>query len=249
MTQKIEILIIESDIDAQERYKKFLSKSPLISNTWFATDTDQAILKIISDSPDMVLLEYPPKGKTGKDLIKFIKNKLTETTVILAADTKEYAADAIHLGIFNYLVKPLQKEEFLKIIEKVQLIKHTNQQSRIKQIIEKTQKETRLKFQTTKGYLIIDPDEILYCKADGFCTEIYLTNNRVELSYLFLSKLDEILKQFDFLRVSRSYLINQKYIRKIYRSSNTIVLSCDGKEHEVKGSKIHIKNLSKFDTE
>lgn len=246
---KICVLIIESEPETLKHINELLLANPLVSDIECVTDSDQALLKILDNNPDMVLLENPIKGKVGKGLVKFIQTKLTETAIVFVCETKEYASDAIRSGIFNYLLKPVSQAELEKITEKVHLIKQTNIQERINQIIEKTPENTKLKFQTTKGYLIVDPEEILYCKADGFCTELHLTNDRLELSYLFLSKLDEILNQFNFLRVSRSYLINQKYIRKIYRSNNTIILSSDGKEYEIKGSKPQIRNLSKFDAE
>lgn len=243
------VLIIESEPESLQQTKELLLANPLVSNVESAIDTDQALLKIIDCNPDLVLLEYPTKGKAEKELIKFIQKILTLTTIVFVSSNKEYAASAIRHGVYNYLLKPVSKQELGKITTKVNLIKQNNTQSRINQIIEKTPLKTRLKFQTTKGYLIFDPEEILYCKADGFCSELYLTNNRVEMSYLFLSKLDEILRQFNFLRVSRSCLINQKYIRKIYRGNNTIILSSDGKEYEIKSSKLHTKKLSKYDTE
>ncbi len=246
---KIFALIIESEIDSLNLLLDIFGANPLISGIETAADSDQAILKIINFIPDIVLFEYPPKGNSGKDLLKFIQTKLTETTIIIVSETKDYAATAIRNGIFNYLLKPVSKEDLDKVIDKISLIKQTNVQSRINEIIQKTPEETRLRFQTTKGYLIVDPEEILYCKADGFCTELHLSNERTELSYLFLSKLEEILRQFNFLRVSRSYLINQKFIRKISRSNNTIILSSNGKEYVVKGSKQQIKNLINFDSE
>jgi len=69
------------------------------------------------------------------------------------------------------------------------------------------------------------------------------------LSSQFLLRFEEMLTQFNFLRVSRSHLINQSFIRKIYRTRNIIVLSAKGKEYEIKAGKGHIKKLSKFDNE
>jgi len=244
----IRVLVIDNEPKSQKRSTKILRANPKVSDVECVENSDEALLKIINNTPDIILISYPTKGNSGKELIKFIKNKLPGTTLIILSDSKDYAATAIRNGIYNYILKPVSKEKFKDIIEKVQLVKQTNIQSRINEIIENNQEDTRLRFPTTKGYLIVDPKEILFCKADGFCTELHL-NNRMELSYLFLSKFEETLIKFNFLRVSRSYLINIKYIRKIYRSTNIIVLASDGKEYEVKGSKIHIRNLSKFDSE
>jgi DNA-binding LytR/AlgR family response regulator len=247
--QNISVLVVESDPESLKYTIELLHKNSLVSNIESVADSDHALLKIIVCSPDIVFLEYPAIGNSGEQLIKFIQTKLTETTIVFVSRTKEYAANAIHKEIFNYLLKPISKGELDKVIANVNLYKQTNIQARINQIIEKIPDDTRLKLQTSKGYLIVAPDEILYCKADGFYSELHLTNDRVELSYQSLSKLDEILGQYNFFRASRSIYINMKYIRKIYRNTNTIVLSREGKEYEVKGSRNHIKNLSQFDSD
>ena len=247
--QNISVLVVESDPESLKNTIELLQKNSLVSNIESVADSNQALLKMIDCYPDIVLLEYPAIGNSGTQLIKFIQLKLPETTIVFVSKTKEYAANAIHIEIFNYLLNPIVKSELEKVIANVSLCKQTNYQTRINQIIEKIPDDTRLKLQTSKGYLIVAPEEILYCKADGFYSELHLTNDRVELSYQSLSKLDEILGQYNFFRASRSIYINMKYIRKIYRNTNTIVLSREGKEYEVKGSRNHIKNLSQFDSD
>ncbi|MFY9151182.1 MAG: LytTR family DNA-binding domain-containing protein [Prolixibacteraceae bacterium] len=247
--ENISVLIIDSDSESLNYIKELTDANTLVSVIETAVDSEQALLRIISMTPDLVFLEYPTVGKAGKEIIKYIQNHLDETTLVFTSETKDYASIAIRHGVYNYLLKPVQKEDIERIVSKVHLVKQTNQGIRIRQIIERTHEEKRLRLQTIRGFIILDPEEILYCKADGFYTEIFLTGNRNELSYLFISKLDEILKQFEFVRVSRSYLINMKYIRKIYKASNTIVLSSNGQEYEVKASKQQIRSLSKFNSE
>lgn len=247
--QKLFVLVIESKLRSLKQTIKLLQKNSLVSEIESAANTDQAIPKIINFSPDIILFEYPPVGNSGNELLKFIQAKLTGTFIIFVSETTDYAATAIRNGIYNYLIKPISPEELDQIIRKVYLIKQTNSQSRINEIIEKTSAENKLKFQTTRGYLIIGPEDILYCKADGLCSYLYLTNDRVEHSFLSISKVEEILRQFNFLRINRSHLINQKYIRRILRSTYSVILVADGKEYEVKGSIQQIKNLSNFEVE
>lgn len=248
-SHKIRSLIIDSEQESLEHTIELLQANPMVSEIETADTTDQAILKIINCNPDIIFLDYPSKGQAEKELIEFVKTKLTATTLVFISKTKEHAAFAIKNGIFKYLLKPIKKEELKKIINTVYETKKNNSHTRINQIIERTPEEARLRLQTTKGYLMLNPDELIFCKAAGFYTELYLTRDRVELSSQFISKFEEMLSQFNFWRVSRSHLINQQFIRKIYRNKNIIVLSSDGKEYEVKGGKIHIRNLSKPDTE
>lgn len=245
---KISVLVIDSDPKSLTHTIKMLESNTSVCKIDSAEDSDKALFKMIEETPDMVLIEYPTKGNAGKELIKYIKTKLADTTIIFVSETKDYAADAIQNEIFNYLLKPVPGEELKKIINKALLIKQTNIRTRINDLIESTQEEGKIKIQTTRGYFVIHPDEIIYCKADGFCTEVVLTSGRVEVSYIFLSKLEEMLRLFNFLRINRSYVVNQKYIRKIYRGSYNVVLSHDGKEYEIKGSKTILKDLSNYET-
>ena len=248
-TNNISIIIIDSEQESLNQTINLLQANSLVSEVITANNTDQAILKIINTSPDIILYNYPSKGNAEKELIDFVKTKLSETIFVFISQNKEDAAFAIQNGIYNFLLKPIIYEELEEIITTVLQTKQNLSQTRISQIIENTPEEVRLRLRTTKGYLILNPDELIYCKSEGFYTELYLSRDRVELSSQFLLKFEEMLAQYNFIRVSRSHLINQRFLRKIYRNTNTIVLSCDGKEYEVKGSKIHIRNLSKFDTE
>lgn len=248
-SHKICCLIIDSEQESLEHTVELLQGNQLISEIETADTTNKAILKILNCNPDIIFFDYPSKGQAEKELIEFVKTKLKGTTLVFISGTKEHAAFAIQNGIFNFLLKPVKKEELDKIAKTVYETKQNNSSIRINQMIEKTPEEARLRLQTSKGYLILNPDELIFCKADGYFTELYFTRDRVEISSQLLMKFEEMLSQFNFLRVSRSHLINKNFIRKIYRNNNTIILSTDGKEYEIKGGKIHIRNLSKFDTE
>lgn len=246
---RISILIVESDPESRDYLNEILKVNTLVSSIELTGDTDEALLKLISISPDLVLMEYPSPGKTGKELIKFVRTKNENSIIAFVSKTKQFAAVAIRNGIFNYLIKPVSPVELRQLVSKVQKIKQSNISSRVQEIIEKSQEKIKLRFQILKGYLMVDPNEILYCKAEGFYTEVYLLNGRMELSYLFISKLEEILREYNFVRFNRSYIINTLYLRKLFSGKNIIVLSANGKEIEIKGSKTRIRMLSQFVSE
>lgn len=245
----INILLIDREPSSIKHVRELLETNPLISSIDSVEDSDLALLKIINSSPDIVFMEYPFIGNTGNTLVNFIRTKLAETVIVLVSDSKIHAATAIRSGLFNYLLKPIDKEAIDKVMDKVLLERSVNNIERINQIIEQIPEPTRLKLQTSKGYLLINPEELIYCKADGVYTELYLTNTRVDLSYLFLSKVEEILKPYNFMKISRSCIINMMYLRRVFRDNNTIILSVNGKEYEVKGTKQSVRILSNIEME
>ncbi|MDO8929574.1 MAG: LytTR family DNA-binding domain-containing protein [Bacteroidota bacterium] len=246
---QIGALIIERDVTALEHLKNLLGFYPMVSFIETATDTDVALLKVIDINPDIVFLEYPVKGKTGKKIIKFIQTKLPNTSVVFVTKSKKYAVDAIGHEVYNYLLKPVVKTELVKILEKVQPDKQANILNLIDEIIEKKQDDHRLKFHTTKGYTLINPNEILFCKAEGHYTELHFVNKSRELTNMFLSKVEQILNPYNFLRISRSMVVNKNYIRKVFPTTDTLILSVNGLEYEIKGSRLQMKTLNRTDFE
>lgn len=243
---QVGILIIESDKIEQNQIAQSFQANPLVSFVEIAEDTDVALLKIIDLNPDLVLMEYPLKGKTGDGIIKFIQSKLPETTIVFISVSKEYAAEAIRHKVYNYLLKPIVKTELGRILEKVQLRKQTNSLLRLNEIIENSKEKALMRFNTSKGFIIINPDEIIFCKADGSYTELHFTNKNIELTYLSLSKMEKILDFYNFMRISRSIIVNKNYIRKVYLTANKLVLSSNGEEYEINGSRLQIRILRKI---
>jgi DNA-binding LytR/AlgR family response regulator len=245
---ELKVLIIDSEQSTIEQTVESLEKNHSISQIEHVNDSDSALLKIISLNPDIIFIGHPLNNAAVNPLIKFVKSKYPETVIAIISDSKKYAAEAIRNGIFNFLLRPLDVAEIDKIISKVHKIRERNDKFKIIQIIDQIPETTRIKLQTLKGYLMLNPDEVIYCKADGVYTEFCLTDGRVEMSYLFLSKVEELLKPYNFMKVSRSYIINLRYLRRIFRDNNAIILSVGGFEYEVKGSKQSVKVLGKIET-
>jgi len=249
MEHKICVLIIDSEPKSVFHIQEILKENSSIDRVDVASDSDMVLKKVIEFTPDVVLMEFPFRDNTINELYKFIKTKLTETTIVFISESKDNAAQAIQHGVYHYLLKPILNDKLNKIIGQVLLLKQNSVQLKIKQVIEKSTEEKRLMFYTSKGYVLIDPEEIIFCKADGIFSEMYLTQNRKEIIYLFLSRVEEMLGSDDFIRSSRKFLINKKYIRKVFKNDNSILLFHEGKEYIVKGSKQHIRNLTKLNTD
>lgn len=241
------VLIIDNEAQELLKIVNLLQSNPFISEILTASDTNEAILKIISKSPDVVLIDYPTKGNSEKELFELIKTKLQDSTLIFVSESKEFAKTAIQNGIYNYLLKPLNRKALDDQIKIALEKKHSNIKSRFDQLISNNVNEIRLRFLTTNGYIIFSPDELIFCKATGYYTELYLTNDRNEISHLSLLKIEEKMIPYGFLRIGRTHMINPKYIKRIFKKGNTITLSSDGIEYELKAGKDQLKKLSNFE--
>jgi two-component system, LytTR family, response regulator len=236
------ILIIEDNPKSLQQILKTLQENTAVTNIVTAEDTDLAFLKLINMSPDIILLEYPPKGKTANELIELIKTRFPETILAFISDSKAHAVTAIQKGIYDYILKPVKKESINKLVQKGIEIKYSNIQQRLAQAIENKHSDSRMHFQTVKGYVLFNPEELIFCKSADSLTELYFVGEKTVSSYFSLMKFEEMLSFSGFMRVSRTHIINPHFIRRI--SKNTITLSSNGTEYEIKAGKNNIKKLS-----
>ena len=80
-------------------------------------------------------------------------------------------------------------------------------------------------------------NSILYCKADDNYTEIYLQNGKKKLVSKTLKYIEESLKDANFARVHKSYLVNVNEVVKYVKGKGGSVVLSNGKEIMVSASK------------
>ena len=82
-------------------------------------DSGEALLEALDhDVPDIVLLDLKMTGMTGLETLKHIRPKAPQVLVILltAYGTVEDAVEAMKLGAYDYVVKPVQMEALKAIL-------------------------------------------------------------------------------------------------------------------------------------
>ncbi len=66
-----------------------------------------------------------------------------------------------------------------------------------------------------KDVTVLDQDDILYCKADGRYTQIFIEKDKSILTSRLLKEIESALSKRSFCRIHHSYLINLNHITSI----------------------------------
>jgi DNA-binding NtrC family response regulator len=105
------ILIIDDDQNIRETLKVLLSKEYKVI---LAENGLAGIQKLKSESPDLIITDLKMDGLDGIDVLKKVKEYGVDTPVILMTAFEEIQSclDAIQLGAFDYIGKPLDIEKF-----------------------------------------------------------------------------------------------------------------------------------------
>ena len=77
-----------------------------------------------------------------------------------------------------------------------------------------------------KDVKVIEQDDILYCKADGRYTHVFIDKDKSILTTRLLKDIESVLSKRTFCRIHHSYLINLNHVTGI-RNHNKLILNYD----------------------
>jgi PAS domain S-box-containing protein len=112
---KTKILVIDDEEGMRFTFNKFLSDREYEVST--ASDFDEALASISKTDYDVIFADIILKGKTGIDVLREVKKRNLNSPVVIITGYPdiETASEAVRLGAFDYIPKPVRKEELLRV--------------------------------------------------------------------------------------------------------------------------------------
>lgn len=198
-------LIIDDEELARELIETHLSQLDGFELVASCASAIEASTILQQQTIDLLFLDIEMPVLTGTE---FFKNLIQKPSVIFTTAYRDYALDGFELNAIDYLLKPITFGRFFKGIEKFLESKNTTTEVILKDndvvnknfiYIRNDRKQVKIKF-----------DDILYIESLKDYVKIHL----LEKNYVTKYSISEFQKQLDsrFIRVHRSYIINQNKI-------------------------------------
>lgn len=243
----ITALIVDDEERARNLLERLLSRIPGIVVCGKASSADEALEIMLSQSPELVFLDVQMPEKNGFQLVEYVKKYLLNTTVIFVTAHAEFAINALKVAAFDYLLKPVMMNQLTETILRYKAECHQVAANRkVEMLLEKANKPCKIKFNTRSGYILVSPDEIMYCEADVNYTRLYFDRNNKEIVTVNLGRLEEILTPYSFYRISRSILINSVFLKKADRQMKKCLLVKGDEKIFLDIPPNHIRELEKL---
>ncbi len=176
------ILIIDDEENIRITLDDFFSDEGYKVST--AGDFDDALRKIDDSDCDLILADINLKGKSGIDLLREVKLRNLNCPVIMITAVPDFdtVADALRLGAFDYVSKPVQLDSLMHITQTA--MKH-------KMLVDEKEKyRSNLEaiFKSVKDSIITVDKDLFVIEINEAAKDIcHLTRDAVGESFISLS--------------------------------------------------------------
>lgn len=198
-------IVVDDEPLAQEILESFIERSTQLRLVKKCSNALEAFEVLHSITVNVIFLDIKMPVISGLDFIRSLKDP---PVVIFTTAFADYALDAFEMEAIDYLLKPITYERFEKCINKLLKI--------YKPEIKEQKKYTY--FKVSGQLLKISHAELLYAQSVKDYILLCTTNGN-HLTHMTMKYLNELLPSPPFLRVHRSYLVNQAYVNLIDKSN------------------------------
>jgi two-component system, LytTR family, response regulator len=209
----IKALIIEDEVIGQNLMKRLIE----ISICGFADSVNKSLKAIHDCQPDLVFLDVHIKGGSGFDVLSEVKNKRFE--IIFTTAYNNYAIKAIKTEALDYLLKPINTNEFVNAVGKA--IKKIEQPGQNRVVQESPQKDKFLLTNYSETEFI-DYDQILFFEANGNYTFCHLVSGKKTISKS-IGEIEKQLNESFFVRTHHSFIVNLNKIEKFNKGRSGVL--------------------------
>lgn len=230
-------VIVEDEEASRETLANYIAKYCTdVSVVGEAESVKTGIEQIKKHQPDIVFLDVEMPYGNGFDLLDEL-DEINFSTIFVTAYSN-YAIKALNLSASYYILKPVDIDELIAAVEKVkEEKKNDNHGFNSKILVENLQnlniQEHKIVLPLMNGFEVIRVKDVIRIQANDNFSDFHLTNGSRKVICRTLKHYEELLKEFDFVRVHKSHLVNIQYITRYIKGKGGQLIMSDNSEVEV----------------
>lgn len=230
---KIRTLIIDDEPLARERIRSLLSEEADFEILAECGDGPTAVAAIRQHEPDLIFLDVQMPGMNGFEVLGELRNARMPLVIFVTA-YDQHALKAFEVHALDYLLKPFKQGRFKETVQRARQTL-TNRQAEevsrnllelISQAKPRPEHLTRIAIKNNDRVLFVKVELIEYMESAGNYVVLHAGKENHVLRET-LTALEEKLDPKQFLRISRSTLVNVNAIRELqplFKSEHAVLL-------------------------
>ena len=228
---QLKAIIVEDEEASRTTLNNYLTKyCKNISVLEMADSVQTGLAAIKKHQPDVVFLDIEMPYGNAFDLLESLDK--VDFEIIFVTAYRDYAIKALNLSAAYYILKPIDIDELVAAVTKITEHKKEGEEVFHSKILMDNIKTNNIQHKKIvlpqmDGFEVVNVNEIIRAEANDNYTNFYLTNGKKYLISKTLKYFDELLTEFDFIRIHKSHLVNLQYITKYVKGKGGQVRMTD----------------------
>jgi two-component system LytT family response regulator len=237
----IKAILIDDEVHCVETLSLLISEyCPDVEVMERCKSAKEGLAAVKKHNPALIFLDIEMPAMNGFEFLEQFTD--IPFAVIFTTSYDQYAIKAIRFSALDYLLKPIDPNELVSAIKKVQEQRHLplaeQFQMLLKQVHGKNSSFNKIAVPTSEGFELLPADQVVYCEADDNYTHLFLKNKSKIIACRTLKEMEEQLVDFTFfIRVHHSYMVNLNEVTKYIRGEGGYLVMSDGTSVNVSRSR------------
>ena len=212
-------IIIDDEPIALRGLKRLIEKDSRLEIIGAFDSAKESLLFLKDNDVELIFLDIQMPEINGLELAKILDNK---ALVIFTSAYPQYAIDSYEVNAIDYILKPINRNRLSKAIDRA-IATHNLLNSSSDEIKDIKSNDTCLIVKSERKYMRIQIMDILFIQGLKDYSMIQLEDSKV-VTHLTLKALMNILPQGQFIRISKSYVVNKSRVR-LFDSNDVEILN------------------------
>lgn len=206
----INCIAVDDEPLALKQLENYISQVPFFDFKGGCRCAAEAMKYIREDIVDAIFLDINMPDINGID---FVKTLVTPPIIVFTTAYADYAVEGFKVNAVDYLLKPFGLDEFRRAAEKVR-VQYEQREGNSTAVADE---DDSLFFKTDYKIVRVNVSSISCIKGMSEYLKLHMDGNVDPLVILLsMKKLEGRLPSY-FMRVHKSYIINQRKIREVAR--------------------------------
>ena len=220
MASALRVLIVDDEPPGRERIRNLLEDQPDVEVVGVCTDGLEAVSFLRDNDCDLVFLDVQMPEMDGLEVVEAVGPERMPAVIFVTAHDR-YALRAFEVQALDYLLKPFDRERFLKALDRARSQRQGDPaelQRRLLALLEESRPGKRalqrLVVKSGGRIFFLKMDEIDWIEAAGNYLRLHVGKD-THLIRDTMSSLEARIDPAKFFRIHRSTIVNIERVREI----------------------------------
>ncbi|MFN2429543.1 MAG: LytR/AlgR family response regulator transcription factor [Cryomorphaceae bacterium] len=232
----MQTIIVEDDHEQQEWLENILkTEFPNIQILAKVDSVTKAVESLSKSEVDFVIMDVMIKGGTSFDVLEKLGD--FDFHVVFTTSFEEYAIRAFRQAAIDFLLKPIDRAEFIEAIKRVEQREEDRKQKEQYELLisnyARNSEDQKIAIPDATSILFVHPRDIIRCISDNSYTTFHFANRKPVTISKSIKHCEQILDGMGFYRVHNRVLVNLRHIEKYKRGEGGSILLSDGAEVDI----------------